>query len=162
MVRKPKTLEVTHKPFLCRLMAFRDSLPGYPMSMVWTPYELIGITPDDIAWWFKLLAYGTATLSPTGLPTFRRSSNLEQAKKSISLFMPNNHMSWDVRSSSGDPSKSVPVNDTVTAVRKLECRKQGRPSCAKRDMNRAEYCKTMRILEAKRRKFEWQSKIPTM
>jgi hypothetical protein len=117
--------------------------------MVWTQDELLEITPDKIARWFKLLAYGTARPIPTELPTFCRSSNLEQAKKSISFFMPNTHILWDVRSSSGNPSKSMPVNDTVATVQKLECRKQGRPSCAKRDMKRAEYRKTMRILEAK-------------
>jgi hypothetical protein len=76
--------------------------------------------------------------------------------------MPKKHMSWDVRSSSGNPSKSMLVNDTVATVRKLECRKQGRPSCAKRDIRRAEYRKTMCILEAKYGNFEWQSKTPTM
>jgi hypothetical protein len=162
MVRKRKTLEETYKPYLCKLMAFRNSAPDYPISMVWTQDELLEITPDEIARWFKLLAYGTATPSPTEHPTFYRSSNLEQAKKSISFFMPNKHMSWDVRSSSGNPSKSVTVNDTVATVRKLECRKQGRPSCSKRDMERAEYRKTMRILEAKYGNFEWQSKTPTM
>jgi hypothetical protein len=154
MFRKRKTLDETYKPYLCKLMAFRNSAPDYPRSMVWTQDELLEITPDEIARWFKLLAYGTSTPSPTELPTFCRSSNLEQAKKSISFFMPNKHMLWDVRSSSGNPSKSVPVNDTVATVRKLECRKQGRPSCAKRDMKRAEYRKTMRILEAKYGNFE--------
>jgi hypothetical protein len=143
-------------------MSFRDSLADYPRSMVWTPDELLGITPDKIARWFKLLVYGTATPSLTDIPTFFRSSNLEQAKKSILFFIPNKHISWDVRSSSGNPSKSVSVNDTVTIVRKLEFRKQGRPSCTKRDMKRAEYHKTMRILEAKRGNFEWQSNTPTM
>jgi hypothetical protein len=71
-------------------------------------------------------------------------------------------MAWDVRSSSGNPSRYVPVNNTVATVRKLECRKQGCPSCAKRDMQRAEYRKTMHILEAAYGNFEWQSKTPTM
>jgi hypothetical protein len=42
------------------------------------------------------------------------------------------------------PSRSM--NDVVNTVRKMECRKQGHPSCAKRDMNREEYRKTMRIM----------------
>jgi hypothetical protein len=154
MVRKRKILEDTYKPYLYKLMAFRNSAPDYPISMVWTQDELLEITPDEIVRWFKLLACGTATPSPTELPTFCRSSNLEQAKKSISFFMPNKHMSWDVRSSSDNPSKYVPVNNTVATVRKLEYQKQGCPSCAKRDMKRAEYHKMMRILEAKYGNFE--------
>jgi hypothetical protein len=92
MVRKRKTLEETYKPYLCKLMAFRDSAPDYPISMVWTQDELLEITPAEIAGWLKLLAYGTATPSLIELPTFCRSSNLEQAKKSASFFMPNKHM----------------------------------------------------------------------
>jgi hypothetical protein len=104
--------------------------------MVWTQYELLEITPDEIVRWFKPLAYGTATTNLTELPTFCRSSNLEQAKNSISFLMPNKHMSWDVLSISGKPSKYVPVNNTVATLQKLECGKQGRPSCAKRDVKR--------------------------
>jgi hypothetical protein len=93
MVRKQKTLKETYNPYMCKLMAFRNLAPDYPISMVWTQDELLEITPDEIARWFKLLAYDTATPSLTELPTFCRSSNLEQAKKSISFFMPNKHMS---------------------------------------------------------------------
>jgi hypothetical protein len=52
MVRKRNTLEETYKPYLCKLMAFRDSDPNYPRSMVWTQDKLPEITPDEIARWF--------------------------------------------------------------------------------------------------------------
>jgi hypothetical protein len=111
-------------------------------------YQLLAITPDAIARYFKKLAYGTPMPGPNDTPTHYRSSNLEQNKKAISFYMPNNHSSWDVHSGSGNPSKLVPVNDVFNTVRKMECRKQGRPSCAKRDMKREEYHNTMRILES--------------
>jgi hypothetical protein len=44
----------------------------------------------------------------------------------------------------------------------MECRKQGRPSCAKRDMKREEYRMTMRILEANLGNYDLQGKVPTM
>ena len=46
--------------------------------------------------------------------------------------------------------------------KKLEVRKQGRPSRAKRDMKRNEYHKTMRILESREGNFDMQSKFPAM
>jgi hypothetical protein len=64
--------------------------------------------------------------------------------------MPNKISAWDVRSASDNPtSKLGPENDVVNTVRKMECRKQGRPSCTKWDMKREEYRMTMRTLEAK-------------
>jgi hypothetical protein len=72
-------------------MAFGHSLAEYQRSMMWTHYELLEIAHDDIARWLKLLAYGTAPPTSTELPTFYRTSNLEQA-----FFVPNKHVSWDV------------------------------------------------------------------
>jgi hypothetical protein len=60
------------------------------------------------------------------------------------------------------PTKAVPVNDVVNTVHNMECRKQGHPSCAKRDMKREEYRMTMRIIDAKLGKYELHGKIPTM
>jgi hypothetical protein len=74
--------------------------------------------------------------------------------------MPNKILTWDVRSGSGNPTKSVPVNDIVNTVRKMECRKQGHPSCAKCDMKRYESHKTMRILEYKTGNYDMQGKVP--
>jgi hypothetical protein len=76
--------------------------------------------------------------------------------------MLNKISAWDVCSASGNPSKSVPVNDVVNTVRKMECRKKGRPSCARRDMKRDEYRMIIRILEAKLGNYELQGKVPTM
>jgi hypothetical protein len=96
------------------------------------------------------------------MPTHYRSSNLEQNKKAISFYMPNKNYPWNVHSGSGNPFKSVPVNDVVNTVHKMECRKQGRPPCAKWDMKREEYCKTMRIIGCKSGNFEMQGKAPMM
>jgi hypothetical protein len=91
-----------------------------------------------------------------------QATNLDQYKKAISFHIPNKISAWYVWSASGNPTKSVPVNDVVNTVRKMECRKQGRPSCTKQDMKREEYRMTMRILEAKLGNYELQGKVPTM
>jgi hypothetical protein len=155
MVRKPKTLEETYMPYLCKLMAFRDSAPDYPILMVWKQDELLEITPDDIARWFKLLAYGTATPSPTELPTFCRSSNLEHASQE-------EHNSFHAQQAYvlGCRMKLwQPIQVCAGQRHWFYSAKVGVP---KRDMKRAEYSNTMRILEAKYGNFEWQSKTPIM
>jgi hypothetical protein len=163
MVRRSKTLEEEYKPYLCLMMAYISKAPGgeYPRTMEWDQEQLLAIVPKAIASYFKKLAYGTSTPGPHDMPTQCRSTNLEQYKKAISFYMPNKILAWDVWSASGNPTKSVPVNDVVNTVRKMECRKQGRPSCAKRDMRREEYHMTMRILKAKLGNYEMQGKVPT-
>jgi uncharacterized metal-binding protein len=129
--------------------------------MEWDQDQHLAIYPDAIASYFKQLAYGTSIPGPKDMPTHCRSTNLDQYKKDISFYMPNKILAWDVWSASGNPTKSVPVNDVVNTVRKMECRKQGRPSCIKRDM-REEYRTAIRILEAKLGNYELQGKVPTM
>jgi hypothetical protein len=161
MLRRRKTLEEGYKPYLCRLVAYIDEAPGgdYPRMMEWSQDQLLRITPDDIAGYFKKLAYGTPTPGPSDMPAHCRSSNLEQNKKAISFYMPNKHSPWDACSGSGNPSESVPVNDVVNTVHNMECGKQGHPMCTKREMKQDAYRKAMRILESEAGNFEMQGKI---
>jgi hypothetical protein len=146
------------------MMAYIDEAPGgyYPRMMEWNQEQLLAIVPDAIASYFKQLAYGTSTSGPNDMSTHCRSTSLEQYKKAISFYMPSTLLAWDVRLASGNPTRSVPVNDVVNTVHKMECRKHGRPSCAKRDMKREEYHMTMRILEAKLGNHELKGKVPAM
>jgi hypothetical protein len=164
MVTRRNTLEEGYKPYLCRMMAYIDKDPGgdYPRTMEWDQEQLLAIVPDAIASYFKQLAYGTSTPDPNYMPTYCHSTNLEQYKNAISFYMPNKISAWDVRLASGTPTKSVLVNDVLSTVCKMECRKQGRPSCAKRDMKREEYRTAIRILEAKLGNYDLQGKVPMM
>jgi hypothetical protein len=145
-------------------MAFIDGtgLAGYPTTIEFSEEQLLAVTPSHVSRWMKNSAYGTPTPGPTDHPTHCRSTLLEQSKKAISWFMPNKHMPWDVRSNSGNPTRSIPVNDVIKDVKKAEVRKQGRPSQAKRDLKRAEFRKTLRVLEADEGNYELQSKVPAM
>jgi hypothetical protein len=156
MVRRRKTVEQGYNPYLCLLVDYIDEAPDgdYARTIEWSQEQLLEITPDDIARYFKKLAYGTPMPCPNGIPTHCRSTNLDQNKKASSFYMPNNISPWDVHSGSGNPTKSVPVNGVVNTVHKMECRKQGCPSCAKWDMKREEYRKTMWILDSKAGNFE--------
>jgi hypothetical protein len=145
-------------------MAYIDKDPGgdYPRTMEWNQEQLLATVTDAIARYFKQLAYCTSTTGPNDMPTHCRSTKLKQYKKAISFYMPNKISEWDVRLALGNPTKLVPLNDVVSTVRKMDCRKQGRPSCAKWDMKREEYHMTMRILNTKFGNYELQGKVPTM
>jgi hypothetical protein len=99
---------------------------------------------------------------PNNMSTHCCSTNLDQYKNAISFYMPNKTSPWDVRSGSGKPATSVPMNDVVNTVCKMECRKQARPSCAKGEMKSQKYCMTMRIIHAELGNYEMQGKVPRM
>ena len=63
-----------------------------------------------------------------------------------SYFMPN-RQHWVVGADVGNPTKSEPVNQVINNVKKAEVRKQGRASNAKRDMKKAEFRKTIQLLQ---------------
>jgi hypothetical protein len=109
------------------MMAYINKPPvgEYPRTIEWDQEQLLAIVTNAIASYFKQLAYGTSMPGPKDIPMHCRSTNLEQYKKTISFYMPNKISAWDVRSASGNPTKSVPVSDVVNTVRKTECRKQG-------------------------------------
>jgi hypothetical protein len=80
-------------------------------------------------------------------PTLKRSSGLEFGKKAVSFFMPNKNTPWNIESETGNPTMSVAVNELIKRVKKCEVRKRGKKSNAKRDLQRAEFRKTLRLLE---------------
>ena len=149
MVRRRGTLSDQYKPYLSNLMAYTNGRV-YLLSYEFSQAELLSITADQVARWFRFKAYGTPTPGPDDNPTGCRSSLLEQAKKSVSFFMPNRNTNWNVETNSGNPTKSVPVNDVIRALKLAEVRRLGLPSNAKRDLKRPEYRLTVRFVEAHR------------
>ena len=131
-------------------MEFIDSVARdeYPNDIVLEEEKLLEITPDDIARHFKNMAYGTPTPGPNDKPVHCRSSNLEFAKKAISFFMPDRIAPWTTRDKTGNPTRSVQVNQVIKDVKKAEVRKEGVPSQARRDLKRNEFEKTLEILES--------------
>ena len=71
--------------------------------------------------------YGKPNPKEEDNPTEGRSASIEFAKKAILYFMPNRLAHWDVRTGSGNPKKSVKVNDLIKLVKKKEVIKQHPP-----------------------------------
>jgi hypothetical protein len=90
--------------------------------------DLLQLTPHDICCYFNIKAFGTLNLGDDCVPKFGRSSSLMYDKKSISFFMPNKLTPWNIDSASGNPTKSIEVNEIVKRVQKMEVRKQKKKS----------------------------------
>ena len=101
--------------------------------------ELFSLNPDHIYAFLALKVFGTSTPIETDKPTKGRSSSIEYSKKAISYLMPNRFMKWDLRSNSGNPTKSIKVNDLIKRVKKHEVRKEGKASSARRAMELSEF-----------------------
>ena len=111
--------------------------------------ELFHLTPDHIYAYLAYKAFGTTQPSDTDKPTKGRSNSIEYAKKAISYFMPNKMMKWDLQNNSGNPTKSVIVNELIKRIKKAEVRREGKASAARRPMELTEFaevikrCRTM-------------------
>ena len=131
---------------LIDFMSFLDSTQ-YTKASTFTDIELITIQPDDIKRWMCMKVYGDPDPGPDDNPTEGRSSSLEHYKKCLSYYMPNKLTAWNVMTSSGNPSRSIVVNDLIKVVKKKEVRKQGKGSQARRPIEAAEFEQTVHLLE---------------
>jgi hypothetical protein len=114
---------------------------------MWEPDLLAAVTPQIIERWMNTMVFGTADPGPDDMPTEGRSSTLEYSKKAVSFFMPNKLIGWNVMTNSGNPTRSIIVNDLIKSVKKLEVRRQGKPSQAKRASTTPEFRLSLRLWE---------------
>ena len=139
-------LEKDYRVYLNKMMAHKGGYE-YDADHRYSEAELLEITPEDVARFLKALAYHTSVPGPNDLPpVYARSNTLAQTKKAISYFMPHRDASWNVHAKYGNPTKSRVVNYVIKDVRKMEVRKQGKASQAKRDMKRPEFRKTLQLI----------------
>jgi hypothetical protein len=127
-----------YKNVLVAFMGYRDGTV-YSTDTNFTDDELESITSNDLCEYFLFRAYGTPHPQPEDFPTQCRSSSLHFYKKAISSFMPNRHHVYDVRTLTGNPTRSPAVNDLIKTVKKHEVRAEGVPSQARRDLTVEEY-----------------------
>ena len=97
MTLTEKSLDEQYKPYLIKLMSFKDGV-NYASDREFTNEELAQITPETIVRWMCVKAYGIPDPGPNDNPTEGRSSALAFAKKAISYFMPNRclGMRWQI------------------------------------------------------------------
>jgi len=136
-----------YKKYLVEFMSFKDDA-AYDEDHEFTQNELGQITPQQLKRWMCLKVFGDPDPGAGDRPTEGRSSSLEYYKKAISYFMPNKLTPWNVFTNSGNPTRSVEVNELIKVVKKYEVRKQGKPSSARRALVETEFEQAIDIMES--------------
>ena len=102
--------------------------------------RLIELMLEDIMRYFYFETFGVE--NPKEEEKHRpklRSSCIEFWKKSLSSFMPNRLMHWDEMSKRGNPTRSIAINNFIKLLKKLEVKKLGVQSKARRAMAKVEF-----------------------
>ena len=141
------SLDRQYRPHLVHLWNFCHNTQ-YGKDHTFTKDELLTITPELIYSFCANKVYGKPNPTEEDNPTKGRSASIEFTKKAISFFMPNRLAHWDVRTGSGNPTKSVKVNDLIKLVKKKEVRRQGTISSARRPMVVTEFVQVVKHLRA--------------
>ena len=95
----------------------------YSKDHHFTEEELFALQSENAFSYFSQIAYVTPTPLETDLPIKCRSSTLEFAKKATSSFMLNRLIVWNAQSVTGNPTRSVQVNDLIKLVKKRRGKK---------------------------------------
>ncbi|KAE9338649.1 hypothetical protein PF008_g11966 [Phytophthora fragariae] len=136
-----------YKPELTKFMSFKDDVE-YSNDRVFTPEELLRITPDHLCRWMNQQAYGDPDPSEVMRPVHRRSNTLEFSKKAISSFMPRINSTWDPVTVRGNPTRSDAVNKLIKKVKKFEVRREGSKSKARRALEIEEFMSLLLLVRA--------------
>jgi hypothetical protein len=140
--RKPE-----YYKYVIKFMSYRDD-EDYDKDHEFTPEELNAIQPEEIEKWMTFMVYGVSEPGPDDNPTLGRSSSLQFYKKALSYYMPNKLIAWNSISKTGNPTRSIPVNELIKRVKKKEVRKQGKASSARRPLEPAEFEMTLEMCNA--------------
>jgi hypothetical protein len=130
---------------LVEFMSFKDQ-QAYAANTAFTVEQLVTITPNDLKRWMCLKSYGVADPAVDANPTAGRSSSLEFYKKALSYYMPNRLTPWNVITATGNPTRSIEINELIKKIKKKEVRKQGKQSSARRPLERVEFEQTLEML----------------
>jgi hypothetical protein len=131
---------------LVEFMSFFDGQP-YNKDKIFSFSRLYQIKPIDIVHWMTLKVYGTTNPQEDSRPIYGRSSSLEHYKKSISYYMPEKLQPWSIRLNSGNPTRSTVVNNFIKKIKRLEVKKVGKKSSARRPLVQDEVLQTLNILK---------------
>jgi hypothetical protein len=93
---------------------------NYAKDYDFSQQELAAITPTELVWWMCHKVYGKEEPDEDDNPIEGRSNSLLYWKKAISFFMPNHQQTWDALTNSGNPTKSLYINELIKMVKKKE------------------------------------------
>ena len=129
------------KVYISTMNAFWNYTHGTDRPSKFADYsedDLLSINPKQIVEYCSFGVYGVPNPLDNDKPTKGRSSWIEFQKKALSFSMPNRLAHWDAWPKSGNPTKSVELNNLIKNVKKKEVRKQGKESQARRPLEMTE------------------------
>ncbi len=68
--------------------------------------------------------------------------------------MTNKVVSWNVQMNTGNPTRSIPVNEIIKNVKKEEVRKRGKPTVVRRPLELVEFEKLLTMLHSEKKSTE--------
>ena len=148
----------TYKPVLIRLMSYLDGTV-YSKETEFETDRLKELTPEDLMRWLNKKVFGDESPSENSRALVR-SSAIAYWKKALSYFMPNKLMQWNEINRVGSPTKSTLINDLIKRVKKLEVRKLGVASKARRPLNEGEFRKIVKMLKESEGGPTWKYGVP--
>lgn len=127
-----------YRGVLLAFMSYTDDVT-YGRETVFTMEHLGAISAQNVLDWFNFRAYGTTAPTLDARPTMARSNSLMHWKKALSYYMPNKNHQWNEMTETGNPTKSVALNEMIRKVRRFEVRGQGATSKARRALKEPEF-----------------------
>lgn len=138
-----------YRSHLVALLSFIDG-EDYEQDQEFTPERLDQITADEVRRFFNYRIYENEEPGDdmNELQPQVRSNSVMYWKKAISYYLPNKLHPWNQIHLTGNPTRSVEVNNVIQKVKTLEVRGRGRPSQARRDMEEEEFRHTIDMFRA--------------
>ena len=139
-----ETYEYFLRPFF-QYVHRRDG--PYPKGTTFSKGQFLQIQPGHVRDYLAYKAFGKANYDYASgdRPIHCRSSSLENTKKALSYFQPEQ---VPYINGQGNPTKSKIVSDVIKFVQLCEVRGEGAPSHAKRALTQAEFRKELELLAA--------------
>jgi hypothetical protein len=148
-----------YKALLDNFMAFHHGIV-YKKEQMYTPSQLLSITPNDVLRWMNFRCFGTPDPPSDTNPTLARSNTFKFWKQASSLFMPNCLIEWSRTQEEGNPTRSIEINDLIKRVKKKEVRQQGAASKTRRPMKEAKFRLLIEVLKGNNNSYLWKFGIP--
>ena len=152
--------EKVYQPYLVKYMSYNNEAI-YEKGKLFSNDELLATTPESVARWMTMKAFGVPVLEDVRATPRIRSSTLEMYKKAVSWYMPHREPAWNTVSSFGNPTKSRVVNDLIKFVKLKEVRRLGVLSSARRALTQHEFHIALAMLSTKTT-FPLRYRLPTM
>jgi Transcriptional activator of glycolytic enzymes len=168
-----------YRPYITSLMNFNSNYRGrqeiFTNQDTFNPNQFVEITAGIVHRWMfhktfrKVYINTNRPLEDNGRPceVFIRSTTLHSMKTAVSYYMPDRLSNWhythgQIARPSGNPTKSMLVNNFIADIVQMEVRGEGLQTNAKRPVTQLEFRKTLKLLATRGRNVHTRLRYATM